>query len=191
MPVDSLWVSVGLNNHFLACFDQRCKGVGLASCVCPLFIGEVAPTLQRGRLTTMNVVAITLGQVIAYGIGAAFNSVNQGWRYVVAAGIIPAAVQLCLMHYLPESPRYLLKVGKEEQARRVLRRVYPAATIEQLDLKISVIQAVVIKTRTAQEAIPATTRFLNMFRVGKTRRALAIACGLQALQQLSGFNSLM
>lgn len=40
-------------------------GVGLASCICPLFIGEVAPTLQRGRLTTCNVVAITLGQVIA------------------------------------------------------------------------------------------------------------------------------
>lgn len=95
------------------------------------------------------------------------------------------------MHYLPESPRYLLKAGKEEEARTVLRRVYPAATVEQLDLKISVIQAVVMKTRAAQEAIPATTRFFNMFRVGKTRRALAIACGLQALQQLSGFNSLM
>lgn len=42
-------------------------GVGLASCVVPLYIGELAPTKIRGRLVTINVVAITLGQVFAYG----------------------------------------------------------------------------------------------------------------------------
>lgn len=42
-------------------------GVGLASCVVPLYIGELAPTRIRGRLVTINVVAITLGQVLAYG----------------------------------------------------------------------------------------------------------------------------
>ena len=42
-------------------------GVGLASCIVPLYIGELAPAKIRGRLVTINVVAITLGQVVAYG----------------------------------------------------------------------------------------------------------------------------
>ena len=42
-------------------------GVGLASCIVPLYIGELAPKEVRGRLVTLNVVAITLGQVLAYG----------------------------------------------------------------------------------------------------------------------------
>jgi SP family myo-inositol transporter-like MFS transporter 13 len=42
-------------------------GVGVASCVAPLYIGELAPTRQRGRLVTINAVACTLGQVVAYG----------------------------------------------------------------------------------------------------------------------------
>lgn len=94
------------------------------------------------------------------------------------------------MHVLPESPRYLLRAGKESQARLVLQRIYPRASTEQIDLKISFISAVVNKTVLAEQA-PPLQRLGRMFKVGKTRRALIIACGLQALQQLSGFNSLM
>lgn len=43
-------------------------GVGLASCIVPLYIGELAPNLIRGKLVTINVVAVTLGQVLAYGM---------------------------------------------------------------------------------------------------------------------------
>lgn len=48
-------------------------GVGLASCIVPLYIGELAPTMIRGRLVTINCVAITLGQVVAYGTSRAFS----------------------------------------------------------------------------------------------------------------------
>ena len=93
------------------------SGVGLASCVVPLYIGELAPTKIRGRLVTINVVAITLGQVFAYGgsvffreltsaIGAAFMHVANGWRYMVGLGGAPAIVQLAALFFLPESRMY-------------------------------------------------------------------------------------
>lgn len=71
-------------------------GVGFASLVVPLYIGELAPTSLRGRLVTLNVVAITFGQVVAYCINLAFQDVHQGWRYMVGIGAVPpvSALQL-------------------------------------------------------------------------------------------------
>jgi len=78
-------------------------GVGLASCVAPLYIQELSPTRLRGRMVVLNVVMITLGQVIAYGIDAGFANVRGGWRWMVGLGCVPAALQLVLLAYLPES----------------------------------------------------------------------------------------
>ena len=61
-------------------------GVGSAAMVVPLYIAEIAPTKVRGRLIGLNNMSITGGQVISYGIGAAFAHVSGGWRYMVALG---------------------------------------------------------------------------------------------------------
>lgn len=50
---------------------------------------------------------ITLGQVIAYGIGAGFSNVHSGWRWMVGLGAIPAALQILFLFFLPESRAYL------------------------------------------------------------------------------------
>ncbi len=50
---------------------------------------------------TVNVLAITAGQVLAYGIGASFQAVPHGWRYMVGLSAVPAASQLCAMAFLP------------------------------------------------------------------------------------------
>jgi SP family myo-inositol transporter-like MFS transporter 13 len=78
-------------------------GVGVASCVAPLYIQELSPTRLRGRMVVVNVVAITLGQVIAYGIAAGFANVPSGWRWMVGLGSVPATVQLVFLFFLPES----------------------------------------------------------------------------------------
>jgi len=64
-------------------------GVGFASLIVPLYIGELAPTALRGRLVTLNVVAITLGQVVAYCLNLAFQNVPHGWRFMVGLGAVP------------------------------------------------------------------------------------------------------
>lgn len=78
-------------------------GVGVASCVAPLYIQELSPTRLRGRMVVINVVAITLGQVIAYAIDAGFTHVNGGWRWMVGLGTVPAGLQLIFLFMLPES----------------------------------------------------------------------------------------
>lgn len=78
-------------------------GVGLASCIAPLYIQELSPTRLRGRMVVLNVVMITLGQVIAYGIDAGFANVNSGWRWMVGLSAVPAALQLAVLAFLPES----------------------------------------------------------------------------------------
>lgn len=81
-------------------------GVGVAACVAPLYIQELSPTRLRGRMVVVNVVAITGGQVIAYGIDAGFEKVTGGWRWMVGLGAVPAALQFVFLFFLPESREY-------------------------------------------------------------------------------------
>lgn len=57
-------------------------------------------------MVVLNVVMITLGQVIAYGIGAGFANVQSGWRYMVGLGAVPAGIQIFLLFFMPESREY-------------------------------------------------------------------------------------
>ena len=164
-------------------------GVGVASMIVPLWIGELAPAHLRGRLVTLNVVFLTMGQLIATGVGAGFESVKGGWRYTVAGGAIPAIISLVSMAWLPESPRYDSQRGKMERATRTFQRIYPHATegfcrerAEKLAQDLTQWEARHTRTMAAR---------LRLLVTGPNARALALACGLQALQQLCGFNTLM
>ncbi|GAA5857526.1 hypothetical protein JCM8547_009321 [Rhodosporidiobolus lusitaniae] len=164
-------------------------GVGLASLVVPLYIGELAPTSLRGRLVTLNVVAITGGQVIAYILNLAFQHVPHGWRYQVGLGAVPPFLQLLMLGYLPESPRFLLRKDKMEQTVQILRKIYPYATEEQVHFKADVIRTSVQDNMGHKASFIATWKRLHF--VGANFRGLVIACGLQGIQQLCGFNTLM
>ncbi|KIJ64915.1 hypothetical protein HYDPIDRAFT_181661 [Hydnomerulius pinastri MD-312] len=166
-------------------------GVGLASCIAPLYIQELSPTRLRGRMVVLNVVMITLGQVIAYGIDAGFENLRGGWRWMVGLGTIPAGIQLGILMFLPESPRILVRRGNMEAAHKVLSRVYAAATPEQVDLKLKVLHAAVQQSIAIANSTTFLERFGSMITIPVNRRALIIACGMQAFQQLCGFNTLM
>lgn len=166
-------------------------GVGLASCIAPLYIQELSPTRLRGSMVVLNVVMITLGQVIAYGIDAGFANVNAGWRWMVGLGCVPAALQLALLVYLPESPRVLVRRGNMEAARKVLSRVYALASSEQVDLKLKVLHATVKQSIEISNSTTFWQRFGSVLSNPINRRALVIGCGMQAFQQLCGFNTLM
>jgi SP family myo-inositol transporter-like MFS transporter 13 len=103
---------------------------------------------------------ITLGQVIAYGIGAGFFHVKSGWRWMVGLGAIPAGIQFLFLFVLPESrtcllpflldltnnqltasqngniARILLHRGNIGGAREIMRKIYAHATPENIDLKV-------------------------------------------------------
>ncbi|KAK1226378.1 hypothetical protein PQX77_010649 [Marasmius sp. AFHP31] len=166
-------------------------GVGLASCIAPLYIQELSPTRLRGRMVVLNVCAITLGQVIAYAIGAAFTHVHGGWRWMVGLGAVPAAVQAGFLFVLPESPRVLVRRKDIEKARAIMGRVYAHAKPEEVDLKVKVLQAAVQQSIDIANNTTFLQRLHMTFFKPVNRRALIIGCGLQAYQQLCGFNTLM
>lgn len=176
--------------------------VGAASFVVPLYIAELAPAAHRGRLVTMNVLFVTFGQVVAYVVGWAFaeyGARQTAWRWMVGLGAAPAVVQVVLVLGMPETPRWLVKVGRVDEARRVVRRVAGgAAAAAAADV---VLKDIELEVRAEERAQKARLReghgrgaFLDgwdeLFAVRRNRRALAIACLLQGLQQLCGFVSL-
>jgi SP family myo-inositol transporter-like MFS transporter 13 len=182
--------------------------VGAGSFVAPLYIAELAPAPFRGRLVTLNVLFITLGQVVAYIVGWAFvkwGAPSTGWRWMVGLGAVPAAVQCLIMLVMPETPRWLVKVGRIDDARSVLSKVFGANNEVQrmVDRVLRGIKEEVLEEENAkrvrirrQETIGKASRFSNiqdrwveLVRVGANRRALTIACLLQGLQQLCGFVS--
>ena len=123
-------------------------GVGLASAICPMYIAEVAPSNIRGTLVSWNQFAIIFGQLVVYmvnffilgehtnpviqQIGEGLNSVAPGsdpwtiatgWRYMFGSEAVPAGLFALLICFVPETPRYLVMVAKEDKALRVLSRI--------------------------------------------------------------------
>ncbi|KAJ8496933.1 hypothetical protein ONZ51_g780 [Trametes cubensis] len=166
-------------------------GVGVAACVAPLYIQELSPTRLRGRMVVVNVVMITGGQVVAYGIDAAFENTHGGWRWMVGLGAVPAALQALFLFFLPESPRIMIRRNQYDAAHATMTKIYSHATPEQVDLKVRSLAAAVKQS----VEITNSTTFFQRLRLILTdpinRRALIVGCGMQAFQQLCGFNTLM
>ncbi|EAA34084.3 general substrate transporter [Neurospora crassa] len=188
--------------------------IGAASFVTPLYIAELAPATHRGRLVTMNIVFITLGQVVAYVVGWIFGTYGSpettGWRWMVGLGAVPAVCQVVILLWMPESPRWLVKDGRSQEARAVIAKIAAGddaqdpSTRREVDAVLKSIEIEVREEATAMRLGGAGAGYANgnavnawmeamreLIRVRRNRRALAIACLLQGLQQLCGFNSLM
>jgi len=105
-------------------------GVGLASAVCPMYIGEIAPADIRGRLVSWNQFAIIFGMLVVYFVnwgianGQTIEWVNDvGWRRMFISEAIPAGLFGLLVLCVPETPRYLAMINKDEKALSVLSKI--------------------------------------------------------------------
>jgi SP family myo-inositol transporter-like MFS transporter 13 len=104
-------------------------GVGLASVNAPVYIAECAPPRVRATLVTLNVVAITSGQFLAYASNYAFSFVPGTWRWMLGVAALPAVAQFIGLSFLPESPSWLSSRGRATDARRAaLSLRLPAAS---------------------------------------------------------------
>eukprot|EP00128_Syssomonas_multiformis_P004245 Colp12_sorted_trinity150504_noHs@16566 len=159
-------------------------GIGLASMSVPVFIAECSPPELRGGMLVLNNMFITGGQAIAGIIDGAFSDVPEGWRYMLGLSGVPAVILLVGFLFMPESPRWLLHHGQVERGRKVLVRLRGHGQKNEIEEEISSIM------RDSQGEEQAS--FWEMIKEsGATRKALIVGCGLQALQQLSGINTVM
>ena len=154
-------------------------GIGSASILAPLYISEIAPARIRGALVSVNQLAIVTGILLAYFVNWAFAGVGpSNWRWMYAAGALPSVIFFILLLRVPESPRWLVKQGRESEALGVLSRVNTAdlAAAEVLSIK----ETLVMEKGSLAE----------LFRPG-FRRALLIAVVLAILQQITGINAVL
>jgi SP family arabinose:H+ symporter-like MFS transporter len=105
-------------------------GIGAASMLSPLYISEIAPSRNRGRLVSLYQLAIVVGINLIYFVNlliASFGdeawNVETGWRYMLGSGTIPAVLFLILLFMVPESPRWLVKKGNDNDALDTLEKV--------------------------------------------------------------------
>jgi MFS transporter, SP family, sugar:H+ symporter len=169
-------------------------GVGAASVVAPAYIAEVSPAEIRGRLTTLQQLAIVLGLQCAFlsnyliahaagGAGAPWLLGAHAWRWMYWVQLIPSLFYLFSSLALPESPRYLVAKGREAAARLMMRRLWGASV--DLDATIAEIRHTV-STRdrplSSNLRIPGARNFLPIVWVG---------IALAFFQQASGINAVM
>lgn len=166
-------------------------GVGSAAMIVPLYIAEISPAKYRGRMIGLDNMCITGGQLLSYGIGAAFAPLSGGWRYMVGGGAVPAILLAILLPFCPESPRQLIYHGRIEEAKKVISKIYPQATEVQVAQKALHIQNSVEQAKQINEGKSLWWNLKQLYVVPANLRALISACGLMAISQLGGFNALM
>ncbi len=105
-------------------------GVGLASMLSPMYIAEIAPARMRGKLVSWNQFAIIFGMLIIYFVnyfiarGRPQEWIDTiGWRWMFASELVPAGLFLVALFFIPETPRYLVMIHKEEKASSILGKL--------------------------------------------------------------------
>jgi MFS transporter, SP family, xylose:H+ symportor len=157
-------------------------GVGFASMLSPLYIAEVAPARMRGRLVSVNQFAIVTGMLVVYFVnyfialqGNEAWNIDTGWRWMLGSESIPAIIFLACLVAVPESPRWLLKQNRREEAFRILARVDGTS---QAEAELSRLSGLLQKE-------PGT--LADLFRPG-LRGVLVLGIALAVLQQVTGIN---
>mgnify|MGYP003623732090 CR=1 FL=1 len=97
--------------------------VGGASALVPVYLAEMAPAKLRGTLSTLNQLMITLGILTAYIVNFGFADSFYNWRLMLGFATIPAVILFIGTLFLPESPRWLLSKGREEEAKAILNNL--------------------------------------------------------------------
>ncbi len=158
--------------------------VGATSVVAPMYISEIAPAHNRGRLVSFNQFAITIGIVLAYIFDYLLMDLGENsWRYMlVVPGIFGIIFLVFLLVKFPESPRWLLAHGKKDAAIKVLSSI-GGQTLVDTELPE-------MEKAFAAEQKKEKMSFVELFK-GKTGKIVLIGTLIAALQQITGINAVI
>jgi SP family galactose:H+ symporter-like MFS transporter len=151
--------------------------IGIASFVAPLYISEIAPVAIRGKLVSINQVALTSGIVISYLIDYTLAG-SGAWRWMFALAVIPAAAFAIGLIFIPDSPRWLAARGELDQARGVLKQIRGPQEVEG---ELSEIQQSVSQQEGHWSELLGAT----------LRPAMIVGVGLAIAQQITGINTVI
>ncbi|MES3702231.1 sugar porter family MFS transporter [Staphylococcus arlettae] len=103
--------------------------VGGSTAIVPVYLSEMAPTAQRGSLSSLNQLMITIGILSSYLINYALAPI-EGWRWMLGLAVVPSLILLIGVAFMPESPRWLLEHKSEKAARDVMRLTFNDSEID-------------------------------------------------------------
>lgn len=152
-------------------------GVGMASMLSPLYIAEVTPSHIRGRMVAINQLTIVIGILVTNLVNYSLrDNGTEAWRWMFGLGVIPSTLFIIGVLWLPESPRWLLQVGKRGRAQKILSKIggenYAAESLISMDKTITSHSKISYKSVFGKAVFPA----------------VLIGIGLAVFQQLCGIN---
>lgn len=156
-------------------------GIGISTVAAPLYISEIAPAAQRGRLAAMFQFNIVLGIVVAFASNALLAGVGaQAWRWMLGVAAVPSVAYMAMALGLPESPRWLLLRGRRDEALRTMALVREGASAAEV---ASEADAIVAAAREGGAA--------GGFWTWRHRVPIALAFLVAFFNQLSGINAIL
>ena len=153
-------------------------GVGGSSVVAPMYISEISPAYIRGRMTALFQFNVIFGILMAYVSNYLLRSVGEEpWRWMLGIEGVPAFIYFVLLFLIPESPRYLIKIGQIARARLVLEKIIKSSVDQQLE-----------EIRLSLEKLSESTNRLFSKRYFKP---VSIAFLVAMFNQFSGINAIL
>ncbi|MDO6737264.1 sugar porter family MFS transporter [Wenyingzhuangia sp. 2_MG-2023] len=160
-------------------------GVGLASAIAPVYIAEIAPSNMRGKLVSINQLAIVMGFVVVFFVNYFIKdpvnldwNLNTGWRYMFGSECIPALLFFLLLLIVPYSPRWLVMKNRNEEALSIITKVNGAerAAEEMIEIK---------------DSLKGDDGKSFSFKYPKIGLIILIGVALSFFQQVTGINAIM
>lgn len=173
-------LTTGLSTTFGFFVTSRLLGgvaVGAASAVSPLYISEIAPFKIRGRLVSFYQLSIVFGIILSYFINYQLHDIgSDNWRWMFISGAIPSVIFFVALFFVPETPRFLYKIGQIDKAHLVLNK------IENTENAVKEIQQIKNSLQ-GQQLVPVSELFSQ-----KYRKVMLVGFGLAVFVQLCGIN---
>ncbi|HEY6632980.1 MAG TPA: sugar porter family MFS transporter [Rhizobiaceae bacterium] len=154
-------------------------GVGVAAVAAPLYSAELAPAAHRGRFVSAYQLAITIGIFLAYLVDSGLAA-SGSWRWMLGVSAVPGILLVLVGALGVESPRWLVKAGRHDQARATLEKIQP-------EVDASARLAAIERTLEEDEGDASWREVFDP----AWRRPLVVALGLAIFQQITGINAII
>ena len=154
-------------------------GVGASTIAAPAYVSEIAPPKDRGRLVALYQFNIVLGILIAFFSNYLLSNIGENaWRWMIGVEAIPAVIYTLLVFIVPKSPRWLLLKGRDNEAARTLKILYPDKNVDEVIAEIKASQATHVDSK--------ETIFMKKYRF-----PLTLAFLIAFFNQFSGINAFL
>ena len=154
--------------------------VGAASVLSPMYVAEVSPPRNRGMLVAIYQLAIVLGILCSYTINYGLHNTENNWRWMFATGIVPSVLFFAGLFFIPESPRWLFKAGRQEESLKVLTRIGGE----------SLAKVEIVEIAESLKGSSSTVSLGELFKPS-ARKVMIVGFLLAVFVQISGINTIV